>query len=296
MPFLKETKLRKAKNAFRLVIPLILISVSALACNLPVGQMDEEGSSSQETFIAQTVDAGDDEEGEVPATITPDDEPSPTEPSPPPAATETEVPPEVHVEGDTNCRTGPGDVYEIRGAVLAGENVPVKAEDPSGSYWYVDNPDQPGSQCWIWGEYATPEGSMANLPVYTPRPTPTPQVVFQPTYLQTTGFSSLFMEFEIKNTGRTALESISVKVIDKDTSDTVPTRTRDDFGKILGEGEQSGSIDTLQSGKKGFAYSDFFPFGGTGAAGHQMQAIFKACTQDGLTGRCTTKTINFKSK
>lgn len=296
MPYLEERNFGAAKNFIRLVLPLLLLSLAALACNLPAGQGRGNESSAQETFIAQTVDAGSEDESDDPSTRTPDDEPSPTDTSPPPTATETEAPPEVHVDGDTHCRTGPGEVYEIRGAVLAGENVRVEAEDPSGAYWYVDNPDQSGSQCWIWGEYATPQGPMANLPVYTPRPTPTPQVVFKPSYLQTTGFSSLFMEFEIQNTGRTALESISVEVIDKDTGDTIPARTRDDFGKIKGEGAPSGSIDTLQAGKKGFAYSDFFPFGRTGASGHQMEAIFKACTKDGLNGRCSTRTITFKSK
>ena len=295
MPFLKDKNLRVAKNIVRLVLPLIFLSLAALACNLPAGQGSEEGGNAQETFIAQTVDAGADEEIEEPATRTPDDEPSPTDTSPPPTVTETEAPAEVHVEGDTNCRTGPGEVYEIQGAVLAGEKVGVEAEDPSGSYWYVDNPDQPGSQCWIWGEYATPQGPMANLPVYTPRPTPTPQVSFSASYQQLLGFDSIFIEFSIRNDGGVPLESISVKVVDQKTGVTAPFRNWDDFGKMRGEPAGKASMDTLQPGKKGFAYSDFFQSQNLPIANHSMQATFRACTKDGLSGNCITQTLNFKA-
>ncbi len=45
-------------------------------------------------------------------------------------------------------------------------------------YWYVTNAQLPEAGCWLWGEFAQVEGGIEVLPVYTPAPTPTPQVGF----------------------------------------------------------------------------------------------------------------------
>jgi hypothetical protein len=106
-----------------------------------------------------------------------------TPPPPTPTATQTATPtitltptlsvPMVQVSVDTNCRVGPGKVYDWMGALNVGEQAEVVARSADGQYWVIQNPDQPG-YCWLWGYYATVDGPMANLPVWDPPPTPTP--------------------------------------------------------------------------------------------------------------------------
>jgi hypothetical protein len=79
----------------------------------------------------------------------------------------------VSVSVDTNCRTGPGKIYDYIGALIVGETAEVVGQSMDGQYWIIKNPDQPG-ECWLWGYYATVEGPVAGLPKYTPPPTPTP--------------------------------------------------------------------------------------------------------------------------
>lgn len=283
------------KHSMLLVI--ISLFVAGAACNMPLEGSDGGTAIGQATSIAQTVDADPENQAGSRPTETPaDTEPSPDTETPSPTATATDEAARVHVTGDTNCRTGPGEVYGIQGAILAGEKAQVEAQDPSGSYWYVVDPDEPANKCWIWGGYATPQGPVAGLPVYTPRPTPTPQVRFAASYERMLGYDSVFIEFSIQNTGGVPLESVSVKVVDKDTGATAPFRDWDDFGKMRGEPAGKDSLDTLQPEKKGFVYSDFFQSQHLPIANHAMEASLRACTQDGLNGSCTSRTIQFQAK
>jgi len=80
--------------------------------------------------------------------------------------------PFIHVTRDTYCRMGPG--YPPLGILAVGEKSEIFAKEQWGNYWYIENPTDPGSSCWIWSAYATPEGPIENLPIYTPYPTYTP--------------------------------------------------------------------------------------------------------------------------
>lgn len=113
-----------------------------------------------------------------------EDAPVPEDTAPPtftvtPSATPTITPtptpdtPMMSVSVDTNCRVGPGGVYDYLGAILVGELAEIVARNANSTYWYIRNPDASGF-CWAWGEYATITGNTAGLPVFTPPPTPTP--------------------------------------------------------------------------------------------------------------------------
>ena len=88
--------------------------------------------------------------------------------------TPTLSPPMVTVSCNTNCRTGPGDPYEIVGALLEDEQAEVIGISSDGGTWIIQNPDGDG-ECWLWGYYASVSGPIEGLPVRTPPPTPTPQ-------------------------------------------------------------------------------------------------------------------------
>ena len=80
----------------------------------------------------------------------------------------------ISVSLDTNCRTGPGTVYDYLGGLMVGETTEVLGRDAAGQFWVVRNPDVPGGICWLWDQYATVAGDWQSLPVATPPPTPTP--------------------------------------------------------------------------------------------------------------------------
>ena len=107
------------------------------------------------------------------ATFTPSVTPSATA-SPTPVFTATPAIPLISVTVATNCRVGPGKVYDRVGALLVGQVAEVAGRNLNGNYWYIRNPNDPNGYCWLWGEYATVTGNFAALPVFTPPPTPTP--------------------------------------------------------------------------------------------------------------------------
>jgi hypothetical protein len=87
--------------------------------------------------------------------------------------TSTSSIPLISVSRNTNCRVGPGTIYDLLGALLIGETTQVTARSSVPNYWIVLNPDRAG-ECWLWGQYASVTGDTSSLPVRTPPPTPTP--------------------------------------------------------------------------------------------------------------------------
>jgi hypothetical protein len=183
---------------------LLMIMISALVisgCAFPGTGNGNNAENLAQTYVAQTDAAQEDGEGADPATdvsqAPTDPPPTPTEapPSPTPSATrsptDTVVPtetmtptpqtPKVHVETDTNCRTGPSDTYPYVGGLLVDEEAEVVGRYPGGDYWIVNNPDGTG-ECWLWGFYATVTGPTDDLPVYTQPPTPTPVIDWSGTW------------------------------------------------------------------------------------------------------------------
>ncbi len=89
-------------------------------------------------------------------------------PTAPPTTTPTPDTPLLSVKVDTNCRKGPGDVFEKVGAVLVGDQVEVLGK--WDNFWFVRLKD--GTTCWVWGQYATVTGNLQAVAQLTPPPTP----------------------------------------------------------------------------------------------------------------------------
>lgn len=167
------------KTLSLVVIPLLLLS----GCDQIFGGDDTPDTNAiVQTSIAQTqVAMG---AGEVVATTAvPNTEAvPPTETLTPTitlTATETLTPtlssPIANVDVNTNCRRGPGELYDIVGALTVGVTGNVVGRYQAGDYWIINNPNGNGD-CWIWGYYATVEGPLDSLAYYTQPPTPTPEV------------------------------------------------------------------------------------------------------------------------
>lgn len=82
----------------------------------------------------------------------------------------------VSVSVNTNCRTGPGNVYPIVGALAVGQSAQVVGRSASSDNWIIKLPSSPSVTCWLWGQYAIVVGNTADLMVYAPPPTPTAEI------------------------------------------------------------------------------------------------------------------------
>jgi hypothetical protein len=86
------------------------------------------------------------------------------------------------INENTNCRTGPGQEYEIIFTFLPGAAVEIVGQYPQDNYWIVRLPDS-SKTCWAWGQYATASGSFWVAPTMQPPPTKTPAPPEAPTGL-----------------------------------------------------------------------------------------------------------------
>ena len=212
--------------------------------------------------------------------------------------------PIISVSVATNCRSGPGKAYPYAGALLVGKVAEVLAADPTRNYWYIHNPESPGDFCWVWGQYATIAGSTANLPIYTPPPTPTqtftpPPSPVAPTITPGPDFEISYTGMEIcsgnwwvkirlENDGVIDFKSVDIRVWDKNT-DTTLSKLTDGF--ITSDGCGSATTkDTLPVGKSVVINSHTF---GYNLAGHPLRVTVKVCTETVQGGVCVKKQIEF---
>jgi hypothetical protein len=80
----------------------------------------------------------------------------------------------VHVNIDTDYRTGPGQVYEKIGVLAAGQVVEAVGRNPDGNYLLIRDPANTGKLYWVDSKNVTVTGNPGDLPAATPISTPTP--------------------------------------------------------------------------------------------------------------------------
>jgi hypothetical protein len=77
------------------------------------------------------------------------------------------------VQESTNCRTGPGEGYEIVFTYLTGKQLEIAGRYDPGNFWLVKSNESPNGTCWLWGQYVEVTGSYWAVPSVTPPPTAT---------------------------------------------------------------------------------------------------------------------------
>ncbi|HSG44762.1 MAG TPA: hypothetical protein VLA72_16565 [Anaerolineales bacterium] len=228
-------------------------------------------------------------------TPTPTISPSPTlSPTvtftPSPVFTATPLVPQISVSVPTNCRVGPGKVYDRVGALLVGEVTQIYGRALSGNYWYVANPDVPGGFCWLWGEYASLVGNYQVLPIFTPPPTPTPVPAFLASY---SGLESCnnnwWVEIRFENTGGITFKSLLLSVADAGTNTTV-SLSENKFTNINGC-NSSDTRNAFVPGEKMIVSSPVFGYDPTG---HKLRATITLCSDINVNGTCVTQIVEFK--
>jgi hypothetical protein len=93
--------------------------------------------------------------------------------SPSATVTPTYSLPMVTVQEPTNCRTGPGEEYEVVLTYLAGKQLEIVGSYDTGNFWLVKSSESPGGTCWLWGQYVEVTGSYWVVSSVTPPPTAT---------------------------------------------------------------------------------------------------------------------------
>jgi hypothetical protein len=174
-----KIRLRARTSHFILAVILLLSSLTAACGRLETAgdeRVNRQTAEAIDGIAAQTLEALrsgvedpptlETSEAAIVATLPPTQTPLPT-------STPWPAPVRVQVSIDTNCRSGPGNQYPMIGALMVGETTVVRARVEGLDYWIVENPDNPGRECWLWGRHATLDGDTDHLPVANVPVTPT---------------------------------------------------------------------------------------------------------------------------
>lgn len=197
--------------------------------------------------------------------------------------------PRVSVSADTNCRSGPGTVYDKLGVMLVGQTAEVIGRSHNSDNWIIKLPSNPNITCWLWAYYATVTGDTSGLPVYPTPSTPTPAISFTVAYSSIEFCGGFWgIEFQITNTGIITWESNRITATNLVTSET-KTVDRNSFPNLSGCVVASAD-DNLEPGEIGITTSAGFA---ANPAGQNMAATIRVCSLDGMAGTCLEKTINF---
>ena len=93
--------------------------------------------------------------------------------SPTRASTATLGAPFVTAVQSSNCRFGPGTVYDVIDFLDDGETSPIDGRNLLTTWWWIRRTDGAG-HCWVWDDNVTVAGDLSGVPVIPDPPTPTP--------------------------------------------------------------------------------------------------------------------------
>jgi hypothetical protein len=197
--------------------------------------------------------------------------------------------PMITVSVDTNCRTGPGSIYQRVGMLLVGETAEVvgRGQNVDGEFWYIRNPDEGLEYCWVWGGYATVTGN--TLPLLFMSPQPPPASSFTATYQKLEKCTVWWLNFKLTNTSAGLFKSVSLILRDADTN-TVANLQANNFPHSI-DCKTPEITDSLISGGTVVVSS---PPLGYNPTGHNLNAKIKICTDADQKGICLTQELNFK--
>ena len=162
----------------RTILTTLILIASLLACNLPGSGEQVPPPSDVQTAAALTVEALLIPPPSVTATASQQEQailtktPTPTV-GPTGTITPTYSVPMLKVLEQTNCRTGPGQDYEVVYTYLAWKELEIVGNYPQENYWLVKSAESPTGECWLWGEYVEVRGSFWVVSSVTPPPTAT---------------------------------------------------------------------------------------------------------------------------
>jgi hypothetical protein len=253
------------------------------ACNLPVNDASPEPGQSTTNDVATV------ELGQATSTKTPAKTATETQPSEP-SATATAEAPMAEVGRESNCRTGPGGLYDLVATYQAGQMVEVVAKDLGGGYWFVKNPDKPEEQCYLLANNITVSGDTSALPQFTPLPSPLAPPFFKVNFKKfDTCEAQDFAIFTVENTGSVPFRSSYIKVTDTKSNKSVEQALN--AFDLRAHCVLVKNIAPLNSGESGYVNSLYFS---SGMSEKKLRATIMLCTEQNLKGNCVTQSLDVK--
>ena len=282
---------------------LVLFYVAAavvaalLACNLPTARRATDSTRVAATISRVQLETTTSDVGGAQAeSVEPSQAPA-TETLPPsitPTVTQTSTPeiPRVTVSQNTNCRTGPGTVYDLVDVFMMGEEAEIVARSSVPEYVIIEVPDGSGRTCWLWMRYASTSGDYTMLPARTPPPTPTPAATPTPVFnfsvsyaeLETCG-PNIVLFFRVFNTGGRDLESFHLTAQDVDASVSV---ARQGYSYSNSVGCVVFPENTIQPGDSAYVAVPFGP----SVAGHNVSLNLTVCALDDQGDPCLARSTS----
>lgn len=140
-----------------LIFSLLMILIVS-SCNLPLS------SSATETPTAVSTNTPSLPTDTPPpsATALPTNTPLPTltfTPSVPTASTRDQP---------VNCRLGPGTAWQPVSALNLGQSSQIVGKNQDSSWWYIQDPLNPGRSCWVASSVTNASGNLASLQIVQP--------------------------------------------------------------------------------------------------------------------------------
>lgn len=172
------------------VVAVISLVLAMLACNMPFEQVPppDEIQTAAALTLQVILTPPQTEVASAPA-ITVTASPRITETfsaagSPTTTITPTYSVPMATVREATNCRTGPGEEYDVVVTYLTGKELEIVGRYDPGNFWLVKSNESPTGTCWLWGEFADASGSYWTVASVTPPPTVTARPPRAPVILE----------------------------------------------------------------------------------------------------------------
>lgn len=296
----------KSKRIFSTILVFAVI-LTLTACNLP----SSSGSATNEvtspannaaaveqaagTIVAQTLTAGAPTVTETP--LPPLESFTPTA-----TVTQTLAPTSdvvsIVVPKDTYCRQG-APLAEFKSVVIikSGQLVEVIARNPENDSYYVKNPYEENSYCWVFGKGLTPSGNVDGLksatlqPTTTPTRTPAPSFTLTYSSLTDCGASKFAFKLYIQNIGTTPWQYISITGSDSSTGFGI-NHTSNVFDQYSGCSTVNPQ-DVIPAGDDSYAMNLNPGEFNYNPSGHQINLTVTLCTLDNAQGYCSSKPISF---
>jgi hypothetical protein len=162
------------KHRNKIFLPAFTLILALLACNLPTRERPLTVDDRAATAIEATLMEGRRNGADVPITATFSPAPQIASTSgATPTITPTYSTPFLTVLQQTNCRTGPGQDYEVVFTYLPNAKLEIIGYYGIENYWLVKSAESPTGNCWLWGEFVEVTGSFWVVPSVTPPPTST---------------------------------------------------------------------------------------------------------------------------
>jgi hypothetical protein len=280
-------------NLFQLFYFLGVMALVLSSCNLPVSNpVTETPSQLVQAMVASTETPDRAATQTSQAVLLPTDTAMVTAtetPLPEPTFTATPEYPKAEVNRETNCRLGPGGLYDLVATYQAGQMLDVVGMGLAQGYWYIQNPDKAEEQCYLLAQNVTLSGDSSALPKFTPPPSPTSAPYFEASFKKFDNCKGDFANFSVENTGSTPFRSAYIKVTDTKVSKSVE-HALNAFDLFVGC-TLAKNIAPLDPGETGYVHSPTFNWV---VHRDKLQAVIMLCTEKDLKGMCVTRTLEVK--